>query len=225
MKTERNLLFATASAATLAAMTVATPALAQDNDAFTGPRIEGVIGYDISRPGSTNDIDNAEDVDQTVDDVAYGVGVGYDFAVGGAVVGIEGEWLESEAQTDYDTTGFTNFGVGNIEAGRDLYIGARAGVLVTPKTLVYAKGGYTNASYNLLATDNTTDVDTDVDLDGWRVGAGVEQAFNENVFAKLEYRYSNYAEGEFEAPSGMESDRFDVDLDRHQILLGLGYRF
>lgn len=225
MKTERTLLFATASAATLGAAAIATPAMAQDNEAFTGPRIEGVIGYDITRPGSTTDIDNTDDVDQSIDDVAYGVGVGYDFAVGGAVIGVEGEWLESEAQTEYDTTGFSNFGVGNIDADRDLYVGVRAGVLATPNTLVYAKGGYTNARYNLLATDNTTDVDSNVDLDGWRLGAGVEQSFGGNFYAKAEYRYSNYEEGEFEAPSGLESDRFDVDLDRHQIMLGLGYRF
>ncbi len=30
---------------------------------------------------------------------------------------------------------------------------------------------------------------------------------------------------EFEAPSGLESDRFNVDLDRHQVVVGVGYRF
>ena len=220
MNTQRALLIAG-----LSSIALATPAMAQDNSTFTGPRIEGVVGYDSTRPGSSTDIDNADDIDQSIDDVAYGVGIGYDFAVGGAVLGIEGEYLESEASTDYDTTNFDNFGVSNIEAGRDLYVGVRAGVLATPKTLVYAKGGYTNARMNVLASDNTTDVGTDVDLDGWRVGAGVEQAFGENFYGKLEYRYSNYEEGEFEAPSGLESDRFDVDLDRHQVMVGLGYRF
>ncbi|GAA0276589.1 hypothetical protein GCM10009127_16630 [Alteraurantiacibacter aestuarii] len=204
---------------------VAMPAAAQDNTAFTGPRAEVLAGYDIVRPGSTTDIDNNNDVDQSIEDVTYGVGLGYDFAMNGVVVGVEGEWMESEASTDFDTTGFTNFGVGNVEAGRDLYVGARVGFLATPSTLIYAKGGYTNAQMNILATDNTTDVDTDVDLDGWRVGAGIEHAINENLFLKGEYRYSNYKEGEFEAPSGLESDRFNVDLDRHQFVVGVGYRF
>ncbi|OYX66416.1 MAG: hypothetical protein B7Y88_04990 [Sphingomonadales bacterium 32-64-17] len=220
MNTQRALLIAG-----LSSIALATPAMAQDNSTFTGPRIEGVVGYDSTRPGSSTDIDNADDIDQSIDDVAYGVGIGYDFAVGGAVLGVEGEYLESEASTDYDTTNFDNFGVSNIDAGRDLYVGVRAGVLATPKTLVYAKGGYTNARMNVLASDNTTDVGTDVNLDGWRVGGGVEQAFGENFYGKLEYRYSNYEKGEFEAPSGLESDRFDVDLDRHQVMVGLGYRF
>ena len=209
----------------VAATAIALPAAAQDNSTFTGPRVEALAGYDIVRPGSTVDIDNNDDVDQSIEDVAYGVGVGYDFAMGGVVLGIEGEYMESEASTDFDTTGFTGFGVGNVEAGRDLYVGARAGILATPSTLVYVKGGYTNAQLNVLASDNTTDVDTDVDLDGFRVGAGVEQAISENLFVKGEYRYSKYEEGEFEAPSGLESDRFDVDLDRHQFMVGVGARF
>ncbi len=205
---------------------LATPTLAQDNTAFTGPRVEALVGYDINRPGSTVDNDVIEDSSrENVDGVAYGVGIGYDFAVGGAVLGIEGQFIESEAKTDYDTTNFNGFGVGNVETGRDLYIGARAGFLVTPQTLAYVKGGYTNARYNLLATDNETDVDADVDLDGWRVGAGVEQAINENFFVKGEYAYSNYGKGEVHLPGGTETDRFDVDVDRHQIMLGVGYRF
>jgi len=211
--------------ASASAVALAAPVAAQDNAAFTGPRVEALVGYDASRPGSSEDIDNADDVDQSIDDVAYGAAIGYDFAAGGLVVGVEGEYLESEAKTEFDTTGFEGFGIGNIETGRDLYVGARVGVLATPSTLVYVKGGYTNAQYNVLATDNETDIGTDFDLDGWRVGAGVEQSFGGNFYAKAEYRYSNYGEGEVEAPSGNESDRFDVDVDRHQVLVGVGYRF
>ena len=203
----------------------ALPVAAQSNPAFTGPRVEALIGYDSTKPGSSEDIDNADDIDQSIDDFAYGVGIGYDMAIGGTVFGVEGEYLQSEAQTDYDTAGFENFGVGNLEAGRDLYAGVRAGVLVTPQTLAYGKVGYTNARYNVLATDNTTDVDTDIDLDGWRVGGGIEHALSTNMFVKGEYRYSNYERGEVRSPSGIESDRFDIDADRHQVLLGVGLRF
>lgn len=210
------------AATSIGALTV--PAAAQDRT-FHGPRVEALIGYDSTRPGSTVDIDNADDVDQSIDDLAYGVGVGYDYDMGSAVLGVEAEYLRSEAQTDYDTTGFTSFGVSNIEAGRDFYVGARAGIKATPQTLLYAKAGYTNAKMDVLATDNTTDIGTNVKLDGWRVGAGVEQALSDRFFIKGEYRYSQYQKGKFEAPSGLETDRFDVDLDRHQVLLGLGARF
>ena len=38
--------------------------------------------------------------------------------------------------------------------------------------LAYVKGGYTNAKIDILATDNTTDLGTNLKLDGWRAGAG-----------------------------------------------------
>lgn len=221
MKNAIALILGTATVAGLA-----MPAAAQDAGEFSGLRAEALVGYDITRPGSSEDIDNADDIDQSIDDIAWGGRIGYDFAVGsGMIVGVEGEWLQSEASTEYDTTGFTDFGVGNLSAGRDLYVGARVGAPLSDSTMVYAMGGYTNAQYDLLATDNATDIETDVDFDGWRVGAGVEQRLGENVFLRGEYRYSNYEEGEVEAPSGLESDRFDVDVDRHQVMVGLGYRF
>ena len=208
-------------------LAIAVPAAAQDetNSAFTGLRVEGLVGYDSVRPGSDSDIDNADDIDQSINNVNYGVGVGYDFAAGGVLVGVEGEYMESEAKTDYDTFSGTQFGIANIDAGRDLYVGARVGILVSPQALLYVKGGYTNARLNVLATDNTTDTETNINLDGWRAGAGIEFAVAENFFVKAEYRYSNYKEGEFEAPSGLESDRFNVDIDRHQGVVGVGMRF
>jgi outer membrane immunogenic protein len=212
------------AAGSVAAITV--PAAAQDGDrGFTGAKIEALVGYDSNRPGSTVDIDNADDVDQSIDGVTYGLGVGYDYDMGSAVIGVEGEYMRSEADTDYDTTGFTTYGISNIDAGRDLYIGARVGAKVTPRTLAYVKGGYANAKMDVLTTDNTTDTQTDLNLDGWRAGAGVEHQVSGNIYVKGEYRYSQYQEGEVEAPSGLESDRFDVDLDRHQFVVGVGARF
>lgn len=204
----------------------AMPAAAQDESTFTGPRGEFLLGYDFVRPGSSEDIDNGGDIDQTIDGVTYGIGLGYDMQMGGLVVGLEGEYVESTASTRYDTNSFTDFGVGEIEAGRDLYAGLRVGTVVGDSTLLYAKGGYTNTSMEVTATNPAQEsAISNVHLDGWRAGAGIERAITDNAFIKAEYRYSNYQEGEFEAPSGLESDRFDVDLDRHTVMVGLGMRF
>jgi outer membrane immunogenic protein len=203
----KKVLFASAA---MAGLLIGTPAMAQDaNDNFTGLKVEGLVGYDSSRPGSTVD-DDVDGFDESIDDVNYGVGVGYDFNAGGVILGVEGEFMESEASTEYDTSTFgaQSFGVSNIEAGRDLYVGARVGTAISDSAMIYAKGGYTNARYNVLATDNSTEIGTDLDLDGWRAGAGVELALSNNLFAKAEYRYSNYTSGQVEAPSGLESDRF-----------------
>jgi outer membrane immunogenic protein len=205
----------------------ATPALAQTevNTTFTGPRVEAIVGYDITKAGSSVDNDTTDSDDQSIDGLLYGIGAGFDFAAGGVVLGIEGEYTDSTAKTGYDNGDFEGFGFGNVKTGRDLYVGARAGVLANPQTLVYVKGGYTNARFDVLASDGTTELSSNFDTDGWRLGAGVERAVGENTFVKLEYRYSNYNEGEVDYPVGTDSDRFDIDLDRHQAVASVGVRF
>ncbi|SMQ58010.1 outer membrane immunogenic protein [Altererythrobacter xiamenensis] len=206
---------------------IATPAMAQSaDDPFTGPRVEALVGYDDVKAGSSVDDDGNENNDQSIEGVTYGIGVGYDVDLGGAVVGVEGEWTDSTAKTEFADGDFEGFGFGRVDAGRDLYIGARAGAKVQPDLLLYAKGGYTNAKLNVLANDGVTEFDEDYNLDGFRVGAGAEYAMSENSFFKLEYRYSNYKEGEVDFDGTLpDSERFDVDLDRHQVMAGFGLRF
>ncbi|WP_340264814.1 outer membrane protein [Sphingobium mellinum] len=88
------------------------------------------------------------------------------------------------------------------DAERDLYVGARAGFTVGEQTLLYVKAGYTNARFKTegFKGDNG---------DGVRVGAGLEHKLAGNLLVKGEYRYSNY----------------EGDVERHQLLAGLGIRF
>ena len=216
----RNILAILAAGSALAA----TPVLAQETT-FTGPRVEAIVGYDVTKAGSSVDNDTSDSDDQSIDGLLYGVGAGYDFAAGNLVVGVEGEFTESTAKTGYDRGDFEGFGFGNVKTGRDLYVGGRVGVRAAPRTLVYAKGGYTNARFDVLASDGTTELDSNIDTDGWRLGAGIEQAIASNSFAKIEYRYSNYGEGEIDYQDGPDSGRFDLDLDRHQVVGSVGFRF
>jgi outer membrane immunogenic protein len=209
--------------AALLAGTVAAPALAQDASPFTGPRIEGLIGYDSLRSGEDEDgVDTGDNEgDETIDGAAFGVGVGYDFDLGGVVAGIEGEFMESTGEQDSDESidGFTS----SIETGRDLYVGARLGAQVAPSTLVYAKGGYTNTSIEAAFEDDSDRFEFDTNVDGWRLGAGVERLFGPNMYGKIEYRYSNYNNVDFQGDEGdLEAD---IDLDRHQVVAGVGWRF
>lgn len=186
--------------AALAATAFAAPALAQNAAPFTGFRLEGLAGYD-----------NLKGNGGGRDGVAYGVGAGYDFQLGGMVAGIEGEWMDS------DTNGCRNAFLTATDricatGKRDLYAGARIGAAVTPSTLLYAKAGYTNARIGVNYTDTATPANNFTardNLDGIRVGAGVEQKLLSNLYAKAEYRYSNYEAG----------------VERHQVLGGVGFRF
>ncbi|WP_170004577.1 outer membrane protein [Pseudopontixanthobacter vadosimaris] len=213
--------------AATSAAAIASPSMAQDtNAAFTGPRVEVLAGFDSSTAGSSIDDDINVDNDQSIEGVAYGAAIGYDVAFGGALVGVEAEYTGSTADTDFEDGDFEGFGFGNVETGRDLYVGARIGVLAQPDLLVYAKGGYTNAKYNLRDTNGTRRFEQDLDADGYRVGAGLEYALSGNSFTKIEYRYSNYSDAEIDFSNDVpDSDRFDIDTDRHQVMVGFGYRF
>jgi outer membrane immunogenic protein len=179
--------------------TVAAPAFAQavGGTPFTGPRIEGIVGYDSADPLGPRE-----------NGVVYGAALGFDVQAGAAVVGISTELTDSTTSgcaTAIGTT--TNF---CSDIGRDLSVTGRVGGLVTPNTLIYATGGYTNLR---VATDQTTGgataLSTRENLDGYRIGAGAEIAVGPNSFVKTEYRYSDYRGG----------------LDRHQVVAGFGFRF
>jgi outer membrane immunogenic protein len=207
------------------AAVTAMPAMAQDSD-FSGPWVAGVAGYDRNQAGSSQDDGVNADLDQNAEGLIYGVQLGYDADMGSMVVGAEAELTDSTADSTYGNA-YTNFGLGTVDAGRDIYVGGRIGFKATPSTLIYGKGGYSFGRFNFIGTDGTTSYNENLDANGWRVGAGVEQKLGSNAFAKVEYRYTNYSRGEidFEATGVADSDRFDIDTDRHQVMAGVGWRF
>ena len=209
----------------VATSALATPALAQSgNPTFTGPRVEATLGYDHTGAGSSVSNNNGRD-DQKIDGLLYGGGIGYDIATSSNVVlGAEAELTGSTAKSDRnDYT--SDFGFGRVKQGRDIYVGARAGYIVAPTTMLYVKGGYTNAKLNVLAGSTSQTTDTKFNLDGWRLGAGAEHAMGPNSYAKLEYRYSKYERSNIDYATGGTSGRFDVDTDRHQVVASYGFRF
>ena len=193
----RSVAFTALGGALLAGL--ATPALAQTAVPFSGPRVEGIIGWDRTQ------VDGGHD-----DGALYGAGVGYDVRRGNNVFGIDGEISDSTAK-ECSGAGLVADPEVCAKAGRDLYIGGRVGTVVNNgTTLLYAKAGYTNARYKLTYDNgNSSEVIDDTNLDGIRVGAGAEYAIGPNSFVKAEYRYSNYQDG----------------ISRHQALGGFGFRF
>lgn len=209
---------------------IAVPAFAQDAtpaENFSGLRVEALVGYDHHRSGSSEDVDDTRDLKQSIDGVTYGAGIGYDVPLGERMTfGGEAEITESSAGWDNNNNQPNVFNLGRVDAGREYYVGGRLGYAASPSTLVYVKGGYSNARYNLQGTDGTTNLRQRLDTDGYRVGAGVEQKVGQNAFVKVEYRYSNYSKGEFDFNGDTpDSSRFDIDTDRHQVMAGVGVRF
>lgn len=215
----------------------AAPASAQD-DEFNGFRIEAVAGWDNIGVDFDDDVLNGGK--RSDDGFALGAGAGYDFQMGQFVFGPEAEFTESTADREYQEQGTRPAqpiatpisATYNVNGGGDIYVGGRAGMAVSPNFLLYGKIGY---SWHKLAIEGTGSdngvpftIDEQVDLGGLRLGAGGEMNFGSNFYGKLEYRYSNYNEGDFDvngADANLEPLFSGIDVVRHQVVVGAGFRF
>ena len=172
----------------------ATPASAQ-----VTPRVEIHGGWD-----------HAGDEGVDGDGIVYGIGAGVDFQLAPRVIaGVEANLDFSTA----DQCGSSVLAAGDVlcvEAGRDISAVGRLGYQVTQNGTIYALAGYTNGRFRIdYDPANGPLVTTRENLDGLRLGAGYQHNFANNLYSKIEYRYSNYEAG----------------LDRHQVIAGLGIRF
>lgn len=184
--------------ALLAATVAASPALAQEGAPFTGPRVEGLVGWDRVQGDGAR-----------ADEVTYGLAAGYDMQMGFGLVGADVEFMDSDTRSCEGAATVADPRL-CAKAARDLYVGGRIGTVVGDRALLYAKLGYTNARFKLTADDGTVEESFgSTDFDGIRAGVGAEYAVGPNSFVKAEYRYSNYEDG----------------LARHQALGGFGFRF
>jgi outer membrane immunogenic protein len=182
-----------ALAATTAAFAIAAPAAAEGFRAEVHTGIDSVSADGDSETG-----------------IAYGIGLGYDFAISPKVeLGLD---LSADlASTEGCVTGAI---VANdkacVNAKRDLAAAVRLGYKVSDKGTIYALAGYTNARFRAAYT-TPANVTTKAsgNADGFRLGAGYQHMLGEKVYGKVEYRYSNY----------------EGDFSRHQGLIGLGVKF
>ena len=215
----------TIAVAAIACGAFATPALAQETKEFEGARGEILVGYDRFDAGvdGFDDSGNAEDV-------FYGAAIGYDFQSVGIVFGIDGEIASSGNGAEERFDDGIDSGTVSLEDGVNLYVGGRVGTLAGDNGLLYFKAGFAHTNLDLDATVTTggvTESDSaDISFSGLRLGGGYEYSFG-GAFAKLEYRYTSYSDGDVEYHGeNVDLNAFgDIDLERHQVVLGIGYRF
>jgi outer membrane immunogenic protein len=131
------------------------------------------------------------------------VGYNWQFA-NGFVAGVEGDvnydWNENSIGGGFDAeTGFSGSVRGRVGFAFD-------------RALIYAAGGWTATNVSL--DGPVSDDDT---LHGWTIGGGLDYAFTDNVFGRVEYRYNDYSDGNLAG--------FDTDFDQHIINVGIGVKF
>ena len=185
----------------------ASPAFAQH---FDGPYAGVQAGWERTRVRNAATGLGLPPLDDDGDAAAAGMFVGYDRQVAPHIV------VGAEAGMDFSSDdaiqGSNAGGRFSIDPRWSLAMTARAGYLADPRTLVYARGGYEHACIEANALVGGSRLSESENSDGWTIGGGIERQLQQNISARLEYRYSDLSEG-------------DDTYDRHRVLAGIAYRF
>jgi outer membrane immunogenic protein len=203
----RKFIASAAVGAALATALAATPALAQ-SAAPSGLYVGAIGGYEGIDVKSADGTTSA-----SADSAVYGVNAGYDLGLGSAFVGVEGE---------FSTTGGTNTFPGNVAGARDgleangqYYLGARAGVALTPGIAAYGKVGYTSLDTKAFTSAGTLS-ELEDNAGGIRFGAGVQVDLPGPLEGRVEYRRSRYKD---------VGDGTFGSAHTDQVVAGVGVRF
>ncbi|MBD9371731.1 porin family protein [Rhizobium sp. ARZ01] len=102
------------------------------------------------------------------------------------------------------------------EQGINGSLRARVGVDLNP-VLLYGTGGVAVAR-SKMEDDTSSDKRT---MYGWTAGVGAEGFVTDNVTARVEYRYTDYADKKFNLDSGSVR----AGQDEQSVRVGMGYKF
>ena len=210
-----NLLAASAIAALLAGMPVAHAADVVDEIPVAPAPVDVVAPPSASWSGLYAGVNagygwgtfgtSAGDID--TDGFNGGIFGGYNYQMNNFVIGGEGDvgysWADGASVA------------GTAEQGWNGALRARFGYALDP-VLLYAAGGVAFTQGELsdgLVSDTNTHV-------GWTVGGGAEALVTDNIFGRVEYRYTDYGSKSYTLTAPTTSD-----LKSHEIRFGVGMKF
>jgi outer membrane immunogenic protein len=132
--------------------------------------------------------------------------VGYNWQMSsGFLVGIEGDVNYDWNDNDY---------AGGFNAGTDLSGSVRGRVgYAMDRALIFAAGGWTATNGFVKGPG----VDEEKTFSGWTVGGGIDYAFTDKMFGRVEYRYNDYGD---KTIGGI-----NANFDQHVINVGIGVKF
>jgi outer membrane immunogenic protein len=181
------------------------------------------LGGHLEGHGASTPYNQAFVGDEPFSDMGVGGGfqAGFDLAFHRFVVGVEGSgtW----ADLSFIDEGFEVGTFGEVDT---VYaVTGRVGFLVTPASLIYAKGGaawirttVTDEAVAQLGTEGTEET-----LQGYQVGGGIETLVGNNVSLRVEGLYTKATdEITFD---GAQPDDFAVQPEIFSARLGASYRF
>lgn len=124
----------------------------------------------------------------------------------------------AEADLNYSRFSGSNANGDTSRSGLEGSLRARAGVAITDDILIYGTGGI--AAQRLTVNPATAPADTQAMI-GWTVGAGMDARLTDQVFGRVEYRYTDYGNRNFNFGGATSS----VNDRNHRVGVGIGVKF
>lgn len=149
---------------------------------------------------------SGESRSRSFDGGLFGGFLGYNWQLqNNVVLGIEG---------DLNYNWNKNSVAPGVDAGTDVSGSVRGRVgYAFDRALLYGTGGW-EATSGYVDTGSGKDSKT---FNGWTLGAGVDYAFTDKIFGRLEYRYTDFG--------NKNIDGVKVDLNQNAVVVGLGVKF
>ena len=162
---------------------------------------------DVSLLGATGSAD--------VDGGLLGGFVGYNHELGNNwVVGLEADFEKNWADDTADLGG-----IATVDYGLDWQGSIRGRVgYAFDRALVYGTAGWAYAR-GFAEVPGASEKET---FNGYTVGVGVDYAFTDMMFGRIEYRYTDFGDKDFDLGGGAT---LNSDVDQHAIRVGLGVKF
>jgi outer membrane immunogenic protein len=173
---------------------------------WAGPYAGISLGYGFSGHTKATDVPANAGTDGFVGG-AFG---GYNWQADNFVYG-------AEADIGYNGVKGSDNGIES-KAGLEGSLRARLGYAVSPDILLYGTAGGAAQSFSVLDA-NDSDKQT---MFGWTAGVGSDIKFTDNLFGRVEYRYTDYGSSDFTTPVlGTRS----VKSHDNRITFGVGMKF
>ncbi|WP_336813931.1 outer membrane protein [Bosea sp. MMO-172] len=157
------------------------------------------------------------------EDTAFGgAHAGFNYQLGGIVLGVEGDVEALDSRSRFDGIGLS------ARVSQDWQGSARARLgLAFDRWLVYGTGGASFTEYERRVftpgagfSERLTSART-----GWNVGAGVNFAFTDNLILGAEYRYTDFGRNRFASSGAFPGLTGSQDLSTHSARASVAYKF
>ncbi|MGR6465906.1 outer membrane protein [Rhizobium sp. PAMB 3182] len=110
-------------------------------------------------------------------------------------------------------------GLGTVNGGTTWQGSVRARVgYAFDRALIYASGGWAASRADAEVVGLGSDKKT---FNGFTVGAGVDYAITDNIFARVDYRYNDFGKKDF----NFGGSTVEGELKQHTLKVGVGYKF